>query len=159
PELAKWRRSLVLGRMMDEGWVDPVDAIDYEEAPVLRNERVTGDDLGAATAYVTTVRREIRRLFGPDEPFNRGLKVTTPYDAKIQQVAVDATRKITEAHLAREGPRAIVDRNYHGPPPVDPHGEDCFVAQVPWNRKLDALRTATMTWTLQPSDYGALVFD
>jgi penicillin-binding protein 1A len=145
--------------MMDEGWVDPVDVIDYEEAPVLRNERVTGEDLGPATAYATTVRREIRRLFGPEEPFNRGLRVTTPYDPHIQEVAVNATRQITEDHLKREGPRAIVDRNYHGPPPVDPKGEDCFVTQVPWNRKLTELRTASMKWSLSSKDWNAYVFD
>lgn len=159
PDNARWRRSLVLGRMMDEGWVDPIDVIDYEQAPILRNQRVTGEDLGAATAYATTVRREIRRLFGPEEPFSRGLRVTTPYDAKIQATAVELTRKAVMDHLKREGSRSVVDRAYNGPPPADPGTEECFVVQVPWNRKLNELRTATRRWVLDGKDYGAYVFD
>lgn len=145
--------------MMDEGWVDPVDVIDYEEAPIIRNQRVTGEDLGDATAYATTVRREIRRLFGPEEPFSRGLRVVTPFDAKIQSVAVEVTRDAVMNHLQRQGPRAIVDRNYNGPPPADPQTESCFVVQVPWNRRLNELRTVTQKWVLQGKDWGSLVFD
>lgn len=160
PELAKWRRSLVLGRMRDEGWVDPLDAIDYEEAPILRHVRDMGERRGDLTAYVTTVRREIRRLFGPDEPFARGMRVTTPYNAKVQEVAVAATTAVVEEHLKRQGPRAVVDRAYEGPPPPDPTDkETCFVVQVPWNRKLDDLRTARKRWVLVPKDRNAMVFD
>ncbi|MEQ1503477.1 MAG: PBP1A family penicillin-binding protein [Myxococcota bacterium] len=160
-ELARWRRSLVLGRMMDEGWVDPVDVIDYEEAPILRNERKLGEDRGDSTAYVTSVRREIRRLFGPDEPFARGLTVTTPYDAKVQAVAVAATDKIATDHLKRQGPRAVVDRDYAGKPPPDPDdiADVCFVTMVSWNRNLGELRTSGKKWSLDPKQRNYLVFD
>jgi penicillin-binding protein 1A len=159
-EVAKWRRSLVLGRMMDEGWVDPVDVIDYEEGPVLRNQRTGGESLGDATAYVTTVRREIRRLFGPDEPFSLGLRVTTPYNATAQSVAVAATNQITVDHLGRQGPRVVVDRAYNGAAPPDPREDaSCFVVQVPWNRRLDELRTKTKKYQLDRKDYARKVFD
>ncbi|MEZ4236839.1 MAG: penicillin-binding transpeptidase domain-containing protein [Myxococcota bacterium] len=166
PETAKQRRHLVLGRMIAEGWVDPIDAIDYEDAPVLRNQRDRGESLGDATAYVTTVRREIRRLFGPDQPFAYGLRVRTPYDAAIQSAAVAATKMVVDKHLGRQGPRAVADRTYRGKPPPDPYLEDlkgdelpCFLVQVPWNRDLSKLRTQTKTWSLAPSDRYRAVFD
>lgn len=159
PELARWRRSLVLGRMVDEGYIDPLDAIDYEDAPVLRaGSRGAGEHKGDATAYATTVRREIRRLFGPEEPFARGLRVLTPYDAGVQRKAIEATEAAVAQHLARQGPRAVVDRAYEGSPPPDPV-DACFVAQVPAGRDLSALRTATRRFVLEPRDRGARVFD
>jgi penicillin-binding protein 1A len=164
-EVAKWRRRLVLGRMIAEGWVDPVDAIDYEEGPVMRNQRIRGESLGDATAYVTAVRREIRRLFGPDQPFAYGLRATTPYDAVVQSAAVAATKMVVDEHLVRQGPRAVADRMYRGKPPPDPMADEdgveepCFVVQVPWNRDLGQLRTRTRTWSLAPSDRYTRVFD
>lgn len=159
PELAKWRRSLVLGRMKQEGWVDPVDVLDYDDAPILRAEHLTGEDLGDATAYATTVRREVRRIFGEDA-YNKGLRVYTPFDPKVQAVAVEAMNKLVEAHLARMGPRAVIDRGYDGRPPPDPADSDaCFPVQVPYTRRLDDLRTTDRHWTLQRSDYGMIVFD
>lgn len=160
-ELAKWRRSLVLGRMLDEGWIDAVDLIDYEQSPILRNQKGGGEHLGDATAYVTSVRREIRRLFGPDEPFARGLRVQTPYNPQTQKIAVEATQTVVDEHVKRQGPRVIADRNYNGKPPPDPPDEatKCFVAQVPYGRDLSALRTKSTKWTLRPSERGAKAFD
>lgn len=158
PEIARWRRSLVLGRMVDEGWLDPVDAIDYDDAPVLAVERGGGEVLGDATAYVTLVRREIRRLFGPDEPFTRGMRILTGYDPAVQHVAVAATEAATRKHLERQGPRAVLDRAYRGDDPPDPV-DACFVARVPRDKDFGRLRTATRTWTLRPKDHWANVFD
>jgi penicillin-binding protein 1A len=158
PEIAKWRRSLVLGRMVDEGWIDPVDAIDYDDAPVLSTERGGGEVRGDATAYVTMVRREIRRLFGPDEPFTRGMRIVTAYDPAVQRAAIEATDRAMSDHLERQGPRAVLDRAYQGDAPPDPI-EPCFVARVPRGKDLGALETATRTWVLRSPDRSASVFD
>jgi penicillin-binding protein 1A len=157
-DIAKWRRSLVLGRMVDEGWIDPVDAITYDDAPVITAERGGGEVLGDATAFVTMVRREIRRLFGPDEPFTRGMRIGTGYDPAVQHAAVEATEKARIDHLERQGPRAVLDREYRGEVPPDPV-DACFVARVPRGKDLAKLETATRTWVLRPSDRWANVFD
>jgi penicillin-binding protein 1A len=158
PEIARWRRSLVLGRMVDEGWIDPVDAIDYDDAPVLTAEKGGGEVRGDATAYVTMVRREIRRLFGPDEPFTRGMRIVTAYDPAVQRAAIRSTEQAVTDHLARQGPRAVLDRAYKGDDPPDPV-DTCFVARVPRGKDLGALRTATHTWVLRSGDRWASVFD
>ncbi len=157
-DLARWRRSLVLGRMVDEGWIDPVDAIDYDDAPIVPPTRERGEDLGDATAYVTMVRREIRRLLGPEDPFTRGLRVVTPYDPALQHVAIEATAAIRQAHLDRQGPRDVVARKATGDLPPEPT-EDCFVAEVPKGGDLGKLRTAQSTWSLRREDRWKNVFD
>ncbi len=158
PDIARWRRSLVLGRMVDEGWIDPVDAIDYDDAPVLTAKPGGGEVRGDATAYVTMVRREIRRLFGPDEPFTRGMRIVSGYDPAVQRAAIAATNQAVLDHLERQGPRAVLDRAYRGEAPPDPV-DSCFVARVPRGRDLGALETSGRTWTLRVGDRGALVFD
>ncbi len=157
PELARWRRSLVLARMVDDGVIDAIDAIDLDDAPVLRTERITGDDMGASTAYVSQVRREVRRLFGPETPFKVGLRLRTPYDPAIQRVAVDATEEAVRSHLERQGPRVVLERS-NGPLPADTT-EACFPARVPGDRRLDALRTETATFPLRREEHWSVAFD
>jgi penicillin-binding protein 1A len=122
PEIARWRRSLVLGRMVDEGWIDPVDAIDYDDAPVLTAEKGGGEVRGDATAYVTMVRREIRRLFGPDEPFTRGMRIVTAYDPAVQRAAIRSTEQAVTDHLARQGPPRRPRPRVQGRRPAGPGG-------------------------------------
>ena len=125
PDEALRRRRLVLRAMVEEGWLEPEHPWNDHELVLSPGNR--GSDRGARTSYVTVVRREVQRLFG-EAAMKKGLIVYTPYNAEVQQVAVDGTQMAAERHLERQGPRVIRARS--GERPYFPR-ESCFDVQVP----------------------------
>ncbi|MCB9665938.1 MAG: transglycosylase domain-containing protein [Alphaproteobacteria bacterium] len=103
PVLAASRRGMVLDRMVTTGVLDAASAAAAKEEPVDPPRRETGREVG--TAYITAVRREVRRLLGDQLPFEVGLTVHTPYDPALQAIAEEAVRKAAAAVERRQGPR------------------------------------------------------
>lgn len=103
PELAANRRETVLKLMVEQGFVDAVEASRHLADPVLTPRH--SSDKGANVAYLTEVRREVRRVFGEDVPFLEGLKVHTPLDSKVQAVTEQAVRDGLKALEDRQGAR------------------------------------------------------
>jgi len=174
-ELARWRRAYVIRRMVEEGYLTAAAAVDYMDAPVLRpSEAGVAQGAGDETAYITEVRREVRRVVGPDVAFSAGLSVHTPYDAKVQAVAMAAVHDAVQAHLVRQGPRALGDvlapdetadwevaaeglsRDADGAV-VPPKEGDCFQALIPKDRDFERLRAGGMTFSLARADRDAIV--
>ncbi len=102
PEEARIRRAVVLRVMVEEGYVDPIDAIDYLGDPVVV-PLTRGENRGPETAYVTMVRREIRRVVGNDAAFQAGLHVFTPYDPIVTRAADKAVRAAVAGVEERQG--------------------------------------------------------
>ncbi|HXC52150.1 MAG TPA: PBP1A family penicillin-binding protein [Candidatus Limnocylindrales bacterium] len=108
PESALARRSYVLGRMVEEGYITLGDARTFAQEPVvLPIEKPTRTDVGLA--YLTEVRREIRRLFGSDTPLAQGFHVYTPLDLTTQATAETAVRDALHAVDDRRGRRGVVE--------------------------------------------------
>lgn len=109
PENAIARRQYVLGRMVEEGYVTLGDARRFEKEPVfLPVEHRTRPSVGLA--YLTEVRREIRRLFGTTTALTHGFHVYTPLDLDVQANAEDALRKALHAVDERRGRRGAIAR-------------------------------------------------
>lgn len=107
PENAIARRSYVLGRMVEEGYMTMGDSRRFAQEPVvLPVERPTRTDVGLA--YLTEVRREIRRLFGTATPLAQGFHVYTSLDLGTQKVAEDSVREALHAVDDRRGRRGVV---------------------------------------------------
>jgi penicillin-binding protein 1A len=107
PENAIARRSYVLGRMVEEGYITLGDSRRYAEEPVvLPVERHARTSVGLA--YLTEVRREIRRLFGSTTPLSAGFHVYTALDLDIQKTAEEAVREALHAVDDRRGRRGVV---------------------------------------------------
>ncbi len=154
PKEALRRRRLVLRAMVEEGFLDAKEVAEkWNNEPLVLSPGGRGEDRGAKTAYITVVRREIQKYYGSNATID-GLKIVTPYNAAVQEVAVRATREAAEAHLARQGPRPIKLRSGSRPP--FPDGE-CFRVQV--DGDLATLRAGAMTYSLVPSDRNVRVFD
>lgn len=156
PDLARWRRAYVLRRMVEDGYVDPIDAIDHLDAPVALPPRAVAADRGPATAHVTMVRREVRRLLGDELPYAEGLHVHTPYDDDVQRAADAAIRAAVNAHRDRQGPKVVVGQLgeadaavWTGEPLAD--GE-CGRALVDGRRDLNALRVGGEVLPLAAED-------
>jgi penicillin-binding protein 1A len=107
PENAIMRRSYVLGRMVEEGYITLGDSRRYALDPVvLPVERQARTSVGLA--YLTEVRREIRRLFGTATPLAAGFHVYTALDLEIQKTAEEAVREALHAVDERRGRRGVV---------------------------------------------------
>lgn len=106
PGLAAQRREQVLRVMVAQGYVNAVDASQFLQDPVIE-PRVTNEP-GPNTAYLTEVRREVRRLFGQDRPFVEGLQVHTPLDPGVQRVAEASVREALAGLEERQGARGPV---------------------------------------------------
>lgn len=107
PENAIARRGYVLGRMVEEGYITLGDSRRFAQEPVvLPVERQARTSVGLA--YLTEVRREIRRLFGTATPLSEGFHVYTALDLQAQGVAETAVREALHAVDDRRGRRGAV---------------------------------------------------
>jgi penicillin-binding protein 1A len=107
PDTARERRRLVLRAMAQEGMIYEGDVAAYRDDPV-SVPRVAARSDRPEVAYVTEVRREIRRVLGDDAPYDLGLVVTSAMDPEIQRVAVRAVQAALLAHRQRQGPRVPI---------------------------------------------------
>lgn len=106
PEIAAARREQVLRLMVDQGFVTAAEASAHLGDPVIQPRVV--NDPGPNTAYLTEVRREVRRLFGETRPFLEGLQVHTALDPAVQAVAESAVHQALADLESRQGARGPV---------------------------------------------------
>ncbi|MFT4975304.1 MAG: penicillin-binding protein 1A [Myxococcota bacterium] len=101
PEEARVRRRIVLNAMMQEGYISAETVYDYSREPISPPDR--SGIRSSAAAYLTEVRREIRRLLGREQAFAIGLQVYTPLDTELQAVAEAAISDAVAGVMARQG--------------------------------------------------------
>jgi len=170
PENARWRRAVVIRAMVDENVIDAVDAIDYLADPVqvvVKKPPISADPI----AYVTQVRREVRRLVGEQLAYTQGLRVYTALDPAVQHVATEAVRKALVALDQRQGRRSVLRTlepealeaflaaESTAPPDAAaaPVAEgECFEAVVGRERDLGRLHTGQGTVALAKADWTVL---
>ena len=103
PDLAASRREIVLKLMVGQGFLTASEASAHLADPVVVPRASGTPEAGAA--YLTEVRREVRRIFGQDMPFLEGMQVHTPYVPAVQRVAEEAVRTGLAALEKRQGAR------------------------------------------------------
>lgn len=144
PEVSVQRRNLVLGRMIRAGYLTPDEAAAFYERPVIVPQRIAMQaDINAA--YLTETRREIRRSFGLEFPFQAGLTVDTALRQDLQRVTVRAAQDATDAHVQRQGIR------WSPKPGATPStsSEPCFLARATVTRRDVQMQAADAVFTLQ----------
>jgi len=105
------RRDLVLGRMVDEGFLTPEEAAGLRTRPVELPERRFGT--GGRIAYLTEVRRTLQDALGTGIALGSGAVVQTAFDPQIQQLVDEARALAVDGVHARAG---------HRHPPEAPEG-------------------------------------
>lgn len=174
PQLAEQRRSIILRAMVQEGFLDARSASEYLDDPVL----IPNDSrrqLEVGSAYVTQVRRELRRVFSADLIFNRGLQVHSPLDLAVQSVAEQAVREALIALEKRQGRRGAVlrlapdqvqgfldrapglGRDQESGGVIRPAKDECFDAVVGPEGRLDHLLAGTFTFALAADEWDVPV--
>src|SRR5690606_38517569 len=108
PDNARMRRSYVLRRMRELGYISQAEHDEALEVPV-RSER-HGLQMELDAPYVAEmVRAEMVRRFG-DAAYTAGFKVTTTLDSRLQAAADKALRDAVVAYDRRHGYRGPVGR-------------------------------------------------
>ena len=107
PERLLARRSYVLGRMVEDGYISPEAAETARERPLNTVKRLRGAEYEAATYFVQELRRDLIDEYGETTLEQGGLSIRSTIDSKLQLAA----QKALQAGLVRYDRR----HDYRGP--------------------------------------------
>ena len=108
-EAATARRNWVIDRMLEEAYIEPVDA-DQAKAEPLITEQLEPIEYASADYFTEAVRRRLISLYGEEELYQGGLSVRTTVDPKLQAVAEKALRDTLIEYDRRHGWRGALAR-------------------------------------------------
>lgn len=107
PSRARARRNIVLGRMLDEGYITQTQHDEAVQESIV--SKLHGAQITASAPYVAEmVRQEVVQKFGEDEAYSKGFQVFTTVDSKLQGKAVAAVQKNVVGYDERHGYRGPV---------------------------------------------------
>ena len=89
PELARERMTYVLNRMVDEGYVNIVEATDAMNTPI-EVHSLKDVNVEVAPYFTEHVRRYLESKYGADILYKQGLKVFTTLNVRMQKAAQEA---------------------------------------------------------------------
>ena len=110
PEGALKRKTLVITRMKELGYIDPLQADQaYAEELILAPRK---KPLNNAPYFAEHVRRYLEKYYGSSSLYREGLKVYTTIDLDLQKTAGSAVREglvTTDRRLGFRGPEAWIN--------------------------------------------------
>jgi penicillin-binding protein 1A len=106
-ERARSRRNLVLRRMQEEGKISAEEARAASESPLRLN--ISSPRNEQAAYFVEEIRKHLERAYGTEAVHERGLRVYTTLDAKIQRAARQALRDGLHEYDRRHGWRGRLE--------------------------------------------------
>ncbi len=109
PEAAKARRDWVLGRMQEEGFLNPEETARAQTAPLEVRPRQATERV-AADYFAEEVRREVVRVYGEQALYQGGLAVRATVDPDMQALAEKALAAGLEDYDRRHGWRGAITR-------------------------------------------------
>ena len=139
-ERAKNRQAYILGRMVEDGYINQKTADEAKAAELDWTKRLEGAEYLAADYFVEEARKQIYQMYGEDELYEGGLSIRTTLDTSMQLEGRRALRRGLEIMDRRHG--------YRGP-------LTSFESMSDWKKQLSAVKA--------PADIGdwrvALVMD
>jgi penicillin-binding protein 1A len=106
-ERARNRRNFVLRRMQQEGRLTPAEADQASKTPLNLSVQAPRNDI--APYYVEEIRKHLERAYGTEAVHERGLRVYTTLDVKIQRAARQALWDGLHAYERRHGWRGRLE--------------------------------------------------
>ena len=107
PTKAKWRRNVVLGRMLATGVISQEQFEEAKSAPITAKRY--GVKVTAHAPYIAEeVRKQMVEMYGLEHAYTAGLKVYTTMDSKAQKAAQKAVKNNIHAYDERHGYRGPV---------------------------------------------------
>jgi penicillin-binding protein 1A len=112
PKAAIERRNWVIDRMVENGYVDPADALVAKASALEVTPRGAGSRLLSAQYFTEEVRRELAKTYGEDQLYGGGLSVRTTLEPRMQLFArkalMDGLVKFDQGEGYR-GPEATIE--------------------------------------------------
>ena len=112
PELAKFRRNLVLKNILDNGFINKVEhsKLTETEIKLKKRKKIYLED---SRYYVEDVRKEVIDNYGFDKVYKQGFNIKTPLDLNLQKIATQSLRKGLQEFDKRKGWRgALTNKKY-----------------------------------------------
>tara|TARA_B100000674_G_scaffold492614_1_gene512985 strand:- start:831 stop:3167 length:2337 start_codon:yes stop_codon:yes gene_type:complete len=113
PELAKFRRNLVLNNILDNGFINKNQhaKLINSQIKLQKRKRIYLED---SRYYVEDVRKDVIDKYGFDKVYKQGFNIKTPLDLKLQKIATQSLRKGLQDFDKRKGWRGPLSniKNY-----------------------------------------------
>ena len=102
PELAKFRRNLVLKNLLDNNYLNQDDYIKLvnKKIELKKRKKIFIED---TRYYVEDVRKHVVDKFGFEKVYKQGLNIKTPLNLELQNMATISLRKGLERYDRRKG--------------------------------------------------------
>ena len=107
PDIAKFRRNLVLQNLVDNDFISKKDFIKFKESDLKLKKRKI-KIVNEANSYTEEVRRTVKSIYGYEKLYSQGLTISTPLNIKYQIQALKSLRKGIEDYDRRRGWRGPI---------------------------------------------------
>ena len=92
PEIAKFRRNLVLQNLSDNKFISKKDMKVFKDSKLKLKKRKI-EIINEANSYTEEVRRKVKNIYGFEKLYSQGLSITTPLNINYQTQALKSLRK------------------------------------------------------------------
>ena len=107
PELAKFRRNLVLENLEENNFITKKKLNGFKESKLKLKKRKI-EIVNEANSYTEEVRRKVNDLFGFEKLYSQGLSISTPLKINYQIQALKSLRKGIQDYDRRQGWRGPI---------------------------------------------------
>jgi 1A family penicillin-binding protein len=113
PELAQRRRAIVVGRLLEQGYISETEAKTANRAPLglVPSERRRG----SGQYFLEYLQQSLEAKYGSDVLYKSGLAIYTTLDTGLQRAAEQALRDGIQALVARQRARAARGSGHAAP--------------------------------------------
>jgi penicillin-binding protein 1A len=113
PELAQRRRAIVVGRLLEQGYISETEAKTANRAPLglVPSERRRG----SGQYFLEYLQQSLEAKYGSDILYKSGLAIYTTLDTGLQRAAEQALRDGIQALVARQSARAARGSGHAAP--------------------------------------------
>ena len=107
PDIAKFRRNLVLQNLKDNKFLSNKEFIKLKESNLdLKKRNIV--IVNEANSYTEEVRRKVKSIYGFEKLYSQGLSISTPLNISFQIEALKSLRKGIEDYDQRRGWRGSI---------------------------------------------------
>ncbi len=120
PELAQRRRAIVVGRLLEQGYISETEAKATNRAPLglVPSERRRG----SGQYFLEYLQQSLEAKYGSEVLYKSGLAIYTTLDPVLQRAAEQALRDGLQAIVERQSARTARSKAGAGPPSPAPEG-------------------------------------
>ena len=107
PEVAKFRRNLVLENLNDNNFISKKQLNEFKEFEIKLNKRKI-EIVNEANSYTEEVRRIVKNTYGFKQLYSQGFSIKTPLNIDYQIQALKSLRKGIQEYDKRRGWRGPI---------------------------------------------------